>query len=341
MLRRISLIVLSLSGSGFLLAACGTDVKTQGSAGAGGTTVFDPDADPSGPKDPDIAAKAAVIVASCVPDDSVGRHLTSMYNERHKMQMPFDSSIFTQCLASAGGGCAAVEKCLGVTVDTDFSTCGATPSSCIGDTWNICDDGMHFTADCSNVGWTCSPDDGCVPKPIGPTCDPATFTNACQNDVPHVCSSKFGEMDGITCPDWGLKCGTDPYGTVACMGTGAECTYPVNSGAMSLDFSDGIACNGAKLRTCVNGGEHEIDCGTLATGFTCQTVDNAGDPASFCGLANECYGDSPVCEGDAMVVCNAGRRDKIDCKSLGFTGCAMLYGKRAYCTPSVYAEFEP
>lgn len=160
----------------------------------------------------------------------------------------------------------------------------------------------------------------------------------CNDNVPHVCS-KFGEIDGIACADWGLVCGTDEYGTTACMGAGPACTFSSNSGATELNFEEGIACNGTKLRACVNGGEHEIDCGLLAEGFTCQTVDNLGEAYSFCGLASECAPDKPICEGDSIVLCNAGRIDKVDCKSLGFSGCNMLYGKRAYCSPSVYDDF--
>ncbi|MBK9266372.1 MAG: hypothetical protein IPM54_42125 [Polyangiaceae bacterium] len=84
----------------------------------------------------------------------------------------------------------------------------------------------------------------------------------------------------------------------------------------------------------VNDAEHELDCGLLADGFTCQTVNGT----SFCGLASECYDLKPACEGDSVVLCNAGRIDKIDCKSLGFTGCNAMWGT---CSPSIYDEFGP
>ncbi|MBK9266373.1 MAG: hypothetical protein IPM54_42130 [Polyangiaceae bacterium] len=57
-----------------------------GSAGAGGggagSNVGNPLADPPGPKDPNEAVKAAIIIGSCVPDDGIARHLNRMYTTR-------------------------------------------------------------------------------------------------------------------------------------------------------------------------------------------------------------------------------------------------------------------
>jgi hypothetical protein len=75
--------------------------------------------------------------------------------------------------------------------------------------------------------------------------------------------------------------------------------------------------------------EHVFDCGTLAEGFTCQSAQGL----AFCGLASECplVDTAATCEGDNIVLCNAGRVDRIDCKALGFDGCDPDVG---LCYPS-------
>jgi hypothetical protein len=82
----------------------------------------------------------------------------------------------------------------------------------------------------------------------------------------------------------------------------------------------------------VNGGLADVDCGKFGTGFSCQS----GSNTFFCGQANACVPGSaskPTCEGTSLVVCNAGRIDKIDCTSLGFTGCNAAAGA---CVPSIW-----
>ena len=107
-----------------------------------------------------------------------------------------------------------------------------------------------------------------------------------------------------------------------------------STAALSVNYDQGISCNGAKLLACMNGFEQEVDCATLVSGFTCQT----SGMKSFCGIAGECdptAGVAATCEGDNVVVCNGGRIDKVDCKSLGFTGCNAKYGT---CSPSIYDQ---
>ncbi|HZF51711.1 MAG TPA: hypothetical protein VE093_23815 [Polyangiaceae bacterium] len=72
----------------------------------------------------------------------------------------------------------------------------------------------------------------------------------------------------------------------------------------------------------------------VAKGFSCQSLNTA----SFCGLAAECEPGSAyyaTCEGTTVVFCNAGRIEKIDCTTLGFTGCHTMYGEGA-CSPGLY-----
>jgi hypothetical protein len=81
-----------------------------------------------------------------------------------------------------------------------------------------------------------------------------------------------------------------------------------------------MSCQGTEAHACVNSAEHVYDCGSLGEGFTCQGTGKY----AFCGLGNECNPGGTfqtTCEGDQIVVCNAGRVDRVDCKALGFEGC--------------------
>jgi hypothetical protein len=301
-----------------------------GSGGSGGVTQPDPD----GPKDPDVALRAAVILGSCLPDDGVNRILQRIYSRRGDLA-GFLPSDYTECISSHANGCAALEACFGITVKRATAPCDAT---CNGAVLHACGDGLEYEANCSKIGLACSAEERtCVPATgpgPGPACDFSTFTPSCQDGAPLFCNDY--ETRGPVCADYGLVCGTPPFGDVACLGTGPSCTPGVVS-VQEIHYDEGIACNAEKLRACINGGEQEVDCATLVKGFTCQT----SGTASFCGLAGACdptAGADATCEGDSVVVCNAGRIDKVDCKSVGFTGCNATWGT---CSPSIYDDFVP
>jgi len=288
--------------------------------------------DPPGPKDPAAALKAAILVGSCIPDDHVDSWLRDFYTERGGSDDKLDVRSYTQCLASKSNGCKAVEECLGLKVDLS----GPCMPTCTGNVLKVCDDQLAFMADCSVVGRECSEEAAnCVDKsiPAGPACTYDTFTEVCQGGAPRVCGGDDTEKSGPVCADYGLECKELQFGGVGCVGTGATCQSETG-GALTIDYRTGLACDGPDLRACVNGGEQAVDCGTFATGFTCQT----SGPSTFCGLGGECdpySGTDPTCEGDAIVVCNAGRIEKVDCKSLGFTGCNAGWGR---CSPSLYDQ---
>ena len=155
---------------------------------------------------------------------------------------------------------------------------------------------------------------------------------SCIDGAAHNClSSTAGEITSPVCADFGVACGDGPIGSSKmCIGAGPGCNaQPYTLEAIELDH--GIACQGTGLRTCVNGFEHLLDCAALATGFTCQT-----GTTSFCGFATECEVETAgACEGDAVVVCHGGRIDKVDCKTLGFTGCDPMLG---VCTPNAFSQ---
>jgi hypothetical protein len=79
-----------------------------------------------------------------------------------------------------------------------------------------------------------------------------------------------------------------------------------------------IACEADSLRICVNGKEHTVPCEGVNDGFSCFT-----NGVSFCGKAAECDPDShePRCEGNGIVLCDAGTLLTVDCTRLGFPSC--------------------
>ncbi len=340
-MRNRNTIVMASILAGFFLACGPDDTSTTGSGGAGGSGGSGgagggggsgTPMDPPGPKDQDAALQAAILIGSCVPDDGIQRVLNNMHATRGVEPGGLDFKEFTKCFEGKTNGCKAVEECLGIVVDLS----GPCMPTCTGSVFKVCDDALAFNVDCAKFGYTCSASEGrCVGGPApGPACDPGTFQESCQDGAPRVCVGK--EISGPNCADYGLTCKPEPFGGVACLGTGAAC-QPDGTGSLSIDYHEGLACDGELLRACLNGGEQAVDCGTLVTGFTCQT----SGAATFCGLAGACdptAGADTTCEGDSVVVCNAGRIDKVDCKTLGFTSCNANFGT---CGPSVHDQIMP
>ncbi|MDC3953015.1 hypothetical protein [Polyangium jinanense] len=337
MLHRNAIVLASVL-AGFVLA-CGPEATNGaggsggagGTGGAGGAGGGGTAKDPAGPKDPDAALKAAILMGSCIPDGGIETILWDMYSERGGSPNKLQVRDYTKCLASKTNGCKGVEECLGLKVDLS----GPCMPTCTGNVFKGCDDQLAFMGDCSVLGLTCSATQGCVDTSVtaGPACSYDTFVETCQDGVPRVCDDEV-ETNGPRCADYGLACKDLQFGGVGCAGTGATCQSGTESG-LGIYYDSGLGCDGPELRACINGGEQAVDCGTLANGLTCQT---SGE-SSFCGFAGECdptLGADATCEGDSVVVCNAGRIDKVDCKTLGFTGCNATWGR---CSPSIYDQF--
>src|SRR5690606_33024833 len=85
-----------------------------------------------------------------------------------------------RCVATAGGGCAALEQCLGITVDRG----GPCEGSCADNAFTGCDDQLRFRMDCGRLGLTCDPENACVAEPTGETCDWDTFVESCEDGRP-------------------------------------------------------------------------------------------------------------------------------------------------------------
>jgi len=313
----------------FLPLSCSSSTEN-----GGGTTdpVPPTPVDPAGPRDPDITAKAAVFMGSCIWDDGIQRSLTRLYERAFGIGEP-EQSFYnrTHCFEDKANGCQAAADCLGVTVDR----AGPCASSCQGSLYEACDDSTHWLIQCSRVGLTCD-EEGCGRPLTGAACDVMSYQDVCQDGAPNICGNRGQVLAGAVCTDFGLECGPSPDWTggdsVGCRGTGADCDTSSFS-PVSISWEEGLSCDDSTtLRLCVSGGEHLLDCSTVGQGFSCQTTSTA----AFCGLGSECdpQGMDTSCDGNSVVVCNAGREDRIDCTALGFSGCDAQHG---VCIPGFYS----
>ncbi|MFO0664432.1 MAG: hypothetical protein U0174_10800 [Polyangiaceae bacterium] len=284
------------------------------------------------PRDPALAARAAAFIGSCLPDDGVNAWLSRIYMDVDTSRVLGGANIDPKCFSNKTNGCAAVKECLGISTTLE----GPCAPGCAGSVHSSCDDRLKVFIDCSNMGLACDSKEGCVQKDAA-KCDPETFKGACKSGVALNCDYGTGATHlGANCAANGLACrpGTAEDGFARCAGTGPECSTNFYSG--SIDYSQGLRCNGTKLTACVNGAEGEVDCSQLGSGFTCQSGDSP-----HCGLGSACIiggrkdEGGATCEGTSLVVCNGGRIDKVDCVALGFTGCANVgYMGGAACTPN-------
>jgi hypothetical protein len=287
--------------------------------------------------DPDAAARAAVFMASCVPDDNPNITLLDYYISRSDGAAASLDQL--ACLASKKNGCQAVNECLGLTVSIQPQC--AESFTCNGNVLVGCSDDLVYHLDCSKAGGVakCDPEAWCAPcegTATTPTCDDQTFTDHCEDGRPVRC--RYGYVTrGPRCADLGLECQPNSSGTyVGCYGSGAQCS--ANWGGNGL--LAGIGCTGNVLNACVGDKSFDIECGQVGAGFTCQAFATDFETSYFCGVAAECDGaanppEDPTCDGSSLVLCNAGRIEKVDCLALGFTGCAAEWGR---CVPGPYAQ---
>jgi hypothetical protein len=282
----------------------------------------------SASRDPATLARAAVVVASCIPDDGINRNLAYMWTQPGGPRVWHRFAYAAECLASFGQGCGAVEACLGWSIVESLGDC--TPE-CDGAVFSACEETWRFTVDCSKVGLGCDLDAMCSSEP-SESCEEGTFVRTCGDDGQPVFCNDGAVFRGPDCATHGLTCSAG-----YCAGTGADCQgeYPDFQGGV---YFDGSACDEDELTACVAGKIATRDCSSAGPGFGCQDVNGV----QFCGLASECLpgeepgasdqSGSPIsCEGDTVVFCNAGRIDRVDCTSLGFTGCDVDASQG--CTP--------
>jgi hypothetical protein len=322
-----------VSGTGGVASTGGT-----GPVEAGSTQVChaSPSATPTMPTlavvDPAAVARAAVVLGACIADDGIDRNATHLWSSSFGApRLYFRYITQLDCLANSNCGCGALLNCLSYDVASGTTSCNP---GCQGTRFTACGGaydmpaGYQLSVDCARLGLQCDTAAACV-LDATTACDSSTFTANCSaNQQPTFCDDGFVQR-APACSAFGLSCASGN-----CQGTGAACANQDPSEPESIVF-EGLACASNVLTACVSGHQALLDCATVGPGFTCQTVGTE----HFCGLSNQCvpannYAASisnPVaCDGNTVVFCNAGRLERLDCLSLGFTGCQVDQKQQQY-----------
>ena len=325
-------------------AGCGDDGGSLLDAGADGSPSVDSSTNvDSGNGGPDLGmsgehptaaeiSRAAVVFASCVPDDGPSSFMRNYYFQSTEPDyLPIEADMI-RCLANTGGGCDAVETCMGITIDDG----GPCSESCDGNTFTVCDDELRFRIDCGLYGATCDADEGCLLGPLGEECDYDTFEASCEDGRPSYCSGGTVSL-GVPCDELGLSCvlddsfGSDAY----CIGGEGTCDGESQS-SNGYELRVGTCVSDEQLQVCANDGLHTVTCSDFHPSLSCQTTSDG----SFCARGNACdtYCDRSnpdcdndpfasrevTCEGTEVVLCDMGEIVRIDCADLGFTGCSRF-----------------
>lgn len=320
------------SGAGGDCSDCAAGGSAGATSGTPNACQAKPDKTPNLPEptslDADVVARAAVVLGSCIPDDGVARNAASVWLARFaddRAWLRFGTQL--DCLANATCGCHAVEQCLGWSYESISAFC---TTGCDGSVFWQCGDGVRGNVDCARLDLSCDPEGGCVDgTPVRCT---GTEEPTCTNEGNvRFCDGKV--MRETPCGSLGFSC-VDGL----CTGKGDPCSGP--SPQLESSVPVGTGCRGDVLEACLGDKATTVACVDQGPGFTCQTI---GD-AHFCGRAADCvpsdlYGDpsEPSCEGTVLTFCNAGRREQIDCRALGFDGCEVNTAVGHYgCTPVLW-----
>ncbi len=314
-----------------------------------------------GPKDPDAVVKMAVLLQSCLPTYQVltprlNRTISQAYFEHL-----FDAvrqAMFSRsgCFKDKFNGCDAVRECYGI-VEEHVSLPGKDSQPPKPLPTRGCVDGIRRQAltyrgagadvakfestwvNCKGLGLECYDEYQLLSSwctSARTLCEPEETVSSCKDDRVYRCFDDWAKnkisyyYEKPRCSDFGLSCEEEngyPLWTPNeewshCTGTGAACTVDPNADFVSngaiFSYNSGIACESdTVLRACVSGGEQLVDCTQLGIGFKCI---NEGAPK--CGLAAECTPDTPAtCNGGFLIICDAGKIRKFDCKTLGFSYC--------------------
>lgn len=315
--------------------------------------------DPPGPKDPEAVIRTAIFAQSCglAMYDQKGQtinHVPPLAYYVHDRDPASQSYLDrTGCFKDKANACDAVRECWGHAYRYRDLTLEPYP----GGYTQACESGvMHLiygsTAsnpntleswkNCRARGLECYDDDGIYCEAARTPCEPnRTDDPPCTtDDRPFGCEPIGPDgwyFEKRVCSDFGLTCNQNSWPRFPdCVGTGAACELPSKwwyYDWYTYDYRIGaIACESeTTLRSCVGTAEQLIDCGSLGLGFKCIPGETP-----YCGLASECNADTPItCDGDSIVVCNAGKIQKVDCKSLGFETCDLdVLG----CAPNTFVK---
>lgn len=185
---------------------------------------------------------------------------------------------------------------------------------------------------CKGLGLECFEDvtSGWCSRPRT-ECDPNASQSSCSEGRIYKCADPDGDgkyeyEQKPACSDFGLVCEDewqDNMGWTDCIGAGASCVaYDVDylrQDRAMFTLKYGTKCESATaMRGCIRTNESAIDCADIGKGFQCLPWSGI----AVCGFATECDSTDPVaCDGDSIVVCDAGKKRKVNCKDLGFKTC--------------------
>ncbi|WP_394845935.1 hypothetical protein LZC95_00545 [Pendulispora brunnea] len=275
-------------------------------------------------------ARAAVIQGSCLDrNENASQVLDRLYRETYATGSLSEriQTADLNCLSTATSGCQSLRDCLGITIDDAPQL--DCKSSCAGEVFERCDGRHRIRVDCARHGLSCHPDAGCIAAPAV-SCELTVFRASCRDGRPTVCVNGVLQS-GPRCTELGLVCMDSGY---------PGCHGPFGSSGRTTDSAlivpyGGVACTGSDLLAQVNSGTVNVDCGGVGHGFTCQSMPSGSYDWHFCGQGTECNPiyppPAPLCDGTSLVLCNAGKLERVDCTALGFTGCDATRGA---CMPN-------
>ena len=267
--------------------------------------------------------RACVRAATCMPPDSSWQSLTPAsrcVEEFANVDWPGGG------FGGAGPSRALAERLLKCTEDHG-GDCAAI-ASCFGGTWlglracregGMCQDGKlvkwqtMLSLDCAQLGATCIDlPTGAIRGCCAPEC-PGTQTITCSGEIATLCS--LGATQTVDCGANGFAC--NAAGPSACIGTGAACDAA----------TERTTCSGSVGTFCLGNRRATLDCAQGV--FHTRCVDGGFVPCGFAG--SECTTDfKGACQADALLVCLDGRMVPVDCRAVGFGGCAPS-GDGAVC----------
>jgi hypothetical protein len=223
------------------------------------------------------------------------------------------------CLGAGTAGCSDLATCMGMSFGS--GTCTTYASTCTGDINTLCTPGppsYTMIVDCKKAYGAVCVTFSSIPGSFafcstGKTCS-GTSAPYCSGNLFVSCLSGT-EMILMSCAQAGLVCRA---GVIGCAGPGAPCT-----GTKST-------CSGPNIISyCINGYSLSVNCTALGVGFSCKPSTATG---ARCQQDTQCDPDkasgTETCTGSMLNICNAGKKEQVDCKALGFSGCAS-----GNCTP--------
>jgi hypothetical protein len=220
----------------------------------------------------------------------------------------------------AASTCDELRACSRPT-SAQLSVCDTTDvDTCVGNVLINCSmkKGMHeVTADdCAKAGLVCgaSADGGQCGLAA---CDPATTQPRCDGNLLVTCEDQGNVLRSLDCARDGRSCQSNSAGLAICAGSTA-------CDAATSQFH----CDGTTMVRCHQGSEMRTDCAMLGSDWTCLAevtkTENSGAQYIRCvPVAQECIlGENESCADGVITYCDAGHVAKLDCRSLGLSGCS-------------------